>query len=89
MTARDAESDLSPFQAIAAFSVPSGQFHAHRCSGTSAPSVRQLIMVKVGNPVAVIELRLIPASLPQHELFVVTSSTSECLAEAFRLRLIF
>ena len=55
MTARDAESDLSPFQAIDAFSVPSGQFHAHRCSGTSAPSVRQLIMVKVGNPVAVIQ----------------------------------
>ena len=26
-----------------------------RCSGTSAPSVRQSIMVKVGNPVAVIE----------------------------------
>jgi len=26
---------------------------------------------------------------PAHELFVVTSSTSECLAEAFRLRLIF
>jgi hypothetical protein len=31
MTARDAESDLSPFRAIAAFSAPSGQFHAHRC----------------------------------------------------------
>jgi hypothetical protein len=55
MTARDAESDLSPFQAIAAFSVPSGQFHAHRCSRTSTPSARQSIMVKVGNPVAAIE----------------------------------
>ena len=31
MTVRDVESDLSPFQAIAAFSAPSGQFHAHRC----------------------------------------------------------
>ena len=31
MTARDAESDLSPFRAIAVFSAPSGQFHARRC----------------------------------------------------------
>ena len=49
----------------------------------------QLIMVKIGNPVAVIGAAADPASHPQHGLFVVTSSTSECLAEAFRLRLIF
>ena len=49
----------------------------------------QLIMVKIGNPVAVIEAAADPPSLPQHELFVVTSSTSECFAEAFCLRLIF
>ena len=31
MTAKDVESDLNPCRAIAAFSVPTGQFNAHRC----------------------------------------------------------
>lgn len=35
MTAGDVESDLSPCRVIAAFSVPTAQFHAHRCKAAT------------------------------------------------------
>jgi hypothetical protein len=47
MTARDAESGLNPFRAIAAFSALLGQFHAHRCN--AAKLVAQTKNVRFGS----------------------------------------